>query len=163
MAKITGYSGTQLKCDLMAVSSPEEFLEWKKKYRGRDGRLYDDDMKQKMQEIVDMISREPMDITNCHMDVRRRVREDRGITGKPRVMDIRNIKRAQMITEEIKKEFMGIQSPDEFEAFQRKYPGISMEQYDMEMMRKLSEIICMLPGSCQEISGIHVDYFPRKK
>ena len=68
-----------------------------------------------------------------------------------------------MITEVIKKEFMGIQSPDEFEAFQRKYPDSSIDQYDMEMLRKLSEIICMLPGSCQEISGIHTDYFPKKK
>ena len=69
MAKVTAYSGTQLKRDLMAISSPEEFLQWKETYRGRDSRLYDDDMKQKMQEIVDMISREPMDIRYGHIEI----------------------------------------------------------------------------------------------
>lgn len=69
MAKVTAYSGTQLKRDFMAISSPEEFLEWKEAYRGRDGRLYDDDMKQKMQEIVDMISREPRDIRYGHIEI----------------------------------------------------------------------------------------------
>lgn len=66
------------------------------------------------------------------------------------------------IANKIKEELLAIKKPEEYMAFQSKYPELSWNQYDDEMMKKLTEIIRMAPGSCGEGTGNHDELWKKR-